>query len=395
MESPGLTLGQLAVSAASGQNLKIVPDHDFGAARAVSTSAPIDKRQATIHALVTGLASAICLILASAWDLKQPNLAVWTTFLVMAQHSYSSFQKGVERIIGRGIGIFLGLVVVTWLNGMPLVVLMIVGVLLTAFFYLYFAGRLAYTFLQAGLYLVAVLEIGTAAPTTVFSEAKELFAAIVVGVVVADLVNWLVGSEGDLGLKLGDTPLFPIRGEWINQSVMLSVTVLVTLVGAHVIGLPPAQSAIFGDFGDCTDGGSPSAGADRERRTAAVGTIAGHAVGAGHIYFGRITPLFSAAGAIGVLGRIRGDLFHDHGRALRLRRFANGTGRADAGCLGTDRIRQRDAGRATFRGDHSGAGRLDPRRGHLALFPNGRKQTGPAASAGSCNARGDRRVSRP
>jgi len=244
MESPGLTLGHLAVSAASGQNFKIVPDHDFGAARAVSTSAPIDKRQATFHALVTGLASAICLILASAWDLKQPNLAVWTTFLVMAQHSYSSFQKGIERIIGRGIGIFLGLVVVTWLNNMPLVVLMVVGVLLTAFFYLYFAGRMAYTFLQAGLYLVAVLEIGTAAPTTVFSEAKELFAAIVVGVFVADLVNWLVGSEADLGLELGETPLFPIRGEWINQSVMLSVTVLVTLVGAHVIGLPPAQSAI-------------------------------------------------------------------------------------------------------------------------------------------------------
>jgi Fusaric acid resistance protein family len=210
----------------------------------VTSSAPIDKRQATYHAGLTAAASAICLVLASWWDLKQPNLAVWTTFLVMAQHSYSSFQKGIERIVGRGIGIFLGLVVVTWLANTPLVVLMVVGTLLTAFFYLYFAGRLAYTFLQAGLYLVAVLEIGTAAPTTVVSEAKELFAAIVVGVVVADIVNWLAGSEGDLGLELGNTPLFPIRGEWINQSLMLSVTVLVTLVGAHVIGLPPAQSAI-------------------------------------------------------------------------------------------------------------------------------------------------------
>lgn len=174
----------------------------------------------------------------------QPNLAVWTTFLVMAQYSYSSFQKGIERIVGRGVGIFLGLVLTTWCNDMPLFELVTVGILLTGFFYVYFSGRLAYTFLQAGLYLVAVLEIGNASPSTVFDEAKELFAAIVVGVFVADVVNWLAGSEHDLSLALGEKSLFPIRGEWINQSLMLSVTVLVTLVGAHVIGLPPSQSAI-------------------------------------------------------------------------------------------------------------------------------------------------------
>jgi uncharacterized membrane protein YgaE (UPF0421/DUF939 family) len=210
----------------------------------VSSTPPIDKRQATAHAGLTAVASAICLILASVWGLKQPNLAVWTTFLVMAQHTYSSFQKGIERVVGRGVGILLGLVLTTWCNDMPLFELVAVGVLLTGFFYVYFAGRLAYTSLQAGLYLVAVLEIGNASPMTVFSDAKELFAAIVVGVFVADIVNWLAGAEHDFGLDLGESPLFPIRGEWINQSLMLSVTVLVTLVGAHIIGLPPAQSAI-------------------------------------------------------------------------------------------------------------------------------------------------------
>jgi uncharacterized membrane protein YccC len=210
----------------------------------VSTAAPIDKRQATYHAGVTAIASAVCFILASAWDLKQPNLAVWTTFLVMAQHTYSSFQKGVERIVGRGVGILAGLVLTTWFNELPLVVFLIIGVSLTAFFYLYFAGRLAYTFLQAGLYLVAVFQIGHSAPETAIDEAKELFAAVVLGVVVADIVNWLAGSESDVRLKLGDKPLWPIRREWINQSLMLSVTVLVTLVGAHAISLPPSQAAI-------------------------------------------------------------------------------------------------------------------------------------------------------
>ncbi len=116
--------------------------------------------------------------------------------------------------------------------------------LLTACFYIYFSGRLAYTFLQAGLYLVAVFQIGRFSPETVMWEARELFAAVVVGVFVADVVNWLVGFEGDVSLDLGNMPLFPIRTEWINQSVMLSITVLITLVVAHLVDLPPTTAAI-------------------------------------------------------------------------------------------------------------------------------------------------------
>ena len=82
---------------------------------------------------------------------------------------------------------------------------------LAAFFYLYFAGRLAYTFLQAGLYLVAIFQLGHAAPTRAVWEAEGLFAAIVLGVVVADVVTWVAGVEGDLSIRFGDTPLWPLR----------------------------------------------------------------------------------------------------------------------------------------------------------------------------------------
>jgi uncharacterized membrane protein YccC len=203
-----------------------------------------DRRAATGHALLTALASVVCLVLAEVWGLEHADLAVWSTFLVMAQYTFTSFQKGIERVVGRGVGILAGLVLSTWFNELPLVALALIGVALAAFFYLYFAGRLAYTFLQAGLYLVAMFQLGHAAPTRVVWEAEELFAAIVLGVVVADVVTWVAGAEGDLSIRFGDTPLWPLRGEWLSQSLMLAVTVLITLFCAHAIDLPPATAAI-------------------------------------------------------------------------------------------------------------------------------------------------------
>jgi len=201
-------------------------------------------REATFHALLTAIASLVCFVVSEALYLEHTSLAVWTTFLVMAQYTFTSFQKGVERVVGRGVGIICGLVLATWFNDVPLVALGLIGVLLTACFYIYFSGRLAYTALQAGLYLVAMFQIGHYEPTRAVPEAKELFAAIVLGVVVADVITWLAGTEGDVRIQLGNVPLWPIRGEWINQSLMLAVTVLLTLVAAHAIGLPPTTAAI-------------------------------------------------------------------------------------------------------------------------------------------------------
>jgi uncharacterized membrane protein YgaE (UPF0421/DUF939 family) len=201
-------------------------------------------RDATFHALLTAIASVVCLVLAEVWRLEHHDLAVWTTFLVMSQYSHTSFQKGVERILGRGVGILAGLVITTWFDGVPLVAVAFIAVLLTACFYIYFSGRLAYTFLQAGLYLVAVFQIGHSNPSGVVLEAWALFGAVVLGVAVADVVTWLAGVEGDVSIELGTAPLFPIRAEWLNQSLMLAVTVWLTLVAAHWVNLPPSQSAI-------------------------------------------------------------------------------------------------------------------------------------------------------
>jgi uncharacterized membrane protein YccC len=201
-------------------------------------------RDATSDAFLTAGASVVCLVLAELFGLEHANLAVWTTYMVMDQFPFTRFQKGLERVVGRGLGILAGLVLTTWFHDTPVLTGALMAVLLTTCFYIYFAGRLAYTFLQAGLYVVAMFQIGHASPASAVSAAEGLFAAIVLGVVVADVVTWLFGAERDLDIRFGETPLWPLRGDWLSQSLMLTVTVLLTQLAAHALGLPPEKAAI-------------------------------------------------------------------------------------------------------------------------------------------------------
>ena len=207
------------------------------------TPAP-DTRGATGHALLTAAASVVCLVLAEWFGLEHANLAVWTTYLVLVQYPFTRFQKGLERVVGRGLGILAGLVLTTWFHDTALLTLLLIAALLTTFFYLYFAGRLAYTFLQAGLYVVAVFQIGHANPASAVSAAEGLFVAVVLGVAVAQMVTWFFGAEHDVRIRFGEAPLWPLRGDWLSQSLMLAVTVLLTVLGAHALGLPPEKAAI-------------------------------------------------------------------------------------------------------------------------------------------------------
>jgi uncharacterized membrane protein YccC len=204
----------------------------------------LDTQKPTQHALLTAGATVVCLIVAESLGLAHSDLAVWTTYLVMVQFAFTRFQKGLERILGRGLGIFAGLILTTWFHDTAVLTLVLIATLLTMFFYLYFAGRLAYTFLQSGLYVVAMFQIGHADPDSAVTAAEGLFAAVVLGVFVAVVISWLFGAERDLEIRLGETPLWPIRIDWLSQSLMLAVTVLMTLLGAYALGIPPEKAAI-------------------------------------------------------------------------------------------------------------------------------------------------------
>lgn len=57
----------------------------------------------TRHALRVAAAS-LSLVLAECWHLKYGFQAVLTTHMVLAIYAFTAFQKGVERIAGRGCG---------------------------------------------------------------------------------------------------------------------------------------------------------------------------------------------------------------------------------------------------------------------------------------------------
>jgi uncharacterized membrane protein YccC len=199
------------------------------------------------HALRIGLAAVVCLLLAEWWNLGRASLAVWTTHMVMAQWTFSIFQKGIERIVGRGLGIVAGLVLGTVLQEAWLICLFAESLLLLVFFYLFFADRLAYTFLNAGLYLIVIVAIGHSDPHLLLPSAREMFLAVVLGVVVADMLMWLTGSESTLHIETGTAPLLPLRRDWLNHSGMLVVSSLLVVLLCHWLELP-VETSIFSVF---------------------------------------------------------------------------------------------------------------------------------------------------
>jgi uncharacterized membrane protein YgaE (UPF0421/DUF939 family) len=65
------------------------------------------------QALRIAAAAAIALIDSESWHLPHTNLAMWTTRMIMSSHPHATFQKGFERIVGRGVGILPGTLIVS------------------------------------------------------------------------------------------------------------------------------------------------------------------------------------------------------------------------------------------------------------------------------------------
>src|SRR5262245_36594759 len=117
-----------------------------------------------VQALRVAAAAAIALVLVEWWHLPHAGIAVWTTHMVMSSHPHTTFQKGLERIAGRGAGILLGTLLVSLFGEQRLLALALVAAGLLAFFYAHFCGRLAYTYQNAGLYLQAMYQLGAGDP---------------------------------------------------------------------------------------------------------------------------------------------------------------------------------------------------------------------------------------
>jgi uncharacterized membrane protein YccC len=192
----------------------------------------------TIFALRAGLACAVCLLVAAWFRLEHANLAVWTSYMSMTRLPVTVFQTGLEKTLGRGVGILAAVVLVGIFPDQPFVRLLIEILLLLILFYIYFSGRYAYAFLNAGLYLGLLVEIGRTEPENISHQGWEMFLAILIGSLISDLVMWITWAERDIHLHTSALPLFPLRNDWLSHAAMVTVTLFLTLLGGRVLGLP-------------------------------------------------------------------------------------------------------------------------------------------------------------
>jgi uncharacterized membrane protein YccC len=192
-----------------------------------------------VQPLRVATAAALTLIIAEWWHLPHTNLAVWTTHMIMSSYTHTSFQKGLERIVGRGVGILLGTLIVSFFGEQKLLALGLVAAGLLAFYYAAFCGRLAYTYQNAGLYLQAMFQLGNGDPSVAWVSGGWMFLAIVLGVVIADLVSWITNAERDLSIVPGKGSLLPIRREPLGRAAQMTVTMLLAQYVFFALDMPP------------------------------------------------------------------------------------------------------------------------------------------------------------
>src|SRR5262249_28417649 len=149
-----------------------------------------------------------------------------------------SFQKGVERFVGRVLGLVYGLVLVWYFLDTPLLyfALLLAGQISAC--YIYLSGRLAYAALMAAIFMGVVALFGLTAPATAPSYVAASVVQLLLGEGVAFLVNYVTGAERTLALAVQGQPLVPLRRDWLNTSAMLSTGQVATMFWTLHLGLP-------------------------------------------------------------------------------------------------------------------------------------------------------------
>ncbi len=197
-----------------------------------------------VQALRVTVAASIALVVAEYAHLPHANLAVWTTHMVMSSFTHTAFQKGVERIVGRGVGILLGILIVNLVGELtPLALLLEIAAML-GFFYAHFCGRLAYTYMNAGLYLNAVVMMNTHGISAAWVNGGWMFLALVIGVSIAYIVMWATGGESNFSIDPGPGHLFPLQEAALSRSAQMVATMLGAQYLFFALDMPPISNTL-------------------------------------------------------------------------------------------------------------------------------------------------------
>jgi hypothetical protein len=196
--------------------------------------------------LRVGVAGLICLVGSAILQSSFSATSVFSAHLVLAQYPFSAFQKGVERILGRVLGIAYGLLLIAFFHSAPLIFVPLLVLGLLAFGYVYSANRLGYAAFNGNLLLGIMAILGITQPTSALSTAVDMMEQVVLGVGAAMLVDWVSGAERTLAIQAGGEPMWPLRRDWLLRSARISSSTLASLLAALHLGVPLVQATLSG-----------------------------------------------------------------------------------------------------------------------------------------------------
>lgn len=197
--------------------------------------------EVAVRIAVTGT---LCLFFSEWLALGQRSISVYTAHLAMAMFPYSAFQKALERLVGRVLGVAYGMMLVELFSPSPilLVVLMLLGQMV--FFYVNASGRFAYSTLMGGLFLGVIVEMGLTSAPGAQNYAIGLVEQLVLGAAMITVVNWVSGAERTLAIEPGGHELWPPRAEWVSKGAMVSTGQVLAMFAAWFLQVPPLPTMI-------------------------------------------------------------------------------------------------------------------------------------------------------
>lgn len=207
------------------------------------TDTPEQQSGHVIRALLVAIASCICLTITEVFHLSYSYTSVISVHIIMSNPATTIFQKGLERILGRVVGVYFGLALVMYLFEAPFLFLLVLAIGMLVFFYIYYSGRLSYTGLQGGAFVTIVVVTGLTAPEKAQSVADAMIQQIILGVVVALFLTALTGTETP-AFQTAGPPMLPLHLDWLNKAAMLTTAMFVAMGVTIWFDLPVVPSMI-------------------------------------------------------------------------------------------------------------------------------------------------------
>ncbi len=162
------------------------------------------------RALLVAGASTLCLVATEVLHLGLTYMSVISVHIIMTNPSTTIFQKGLERILGRVLGVIFGLALVMYLRETPFLFLLILVTGMAIFFYIYFSGHLSYTGLQGGAFVTIIVVTGLTTPSQTLSTAESMIQQILLGVAIALLVTGMFAADRPVD-QLVSPPILPLH----------------------------------------------------------------------------------------------------------------------------------------------------------------------------------------